>query len=332
MEDKLKDLRKMMKKTVLKEVRFREDQKNAVLQKIYNDNPKKKLMLFPKVVSIAFTCLCLFSFSYFIINETDFNDDLSPHQGSYNTMPQSEVEQEENYSELSKNEAVELMLNSVDNFKTAEGTIEIQNYIEEQISKTSIEYQLSLENGFYIKESTKNQKTQELIVNYRVLENGKLWTKDEEGHINEEMYEIPSSFGPKLTIESAFSTDNENNQVTNYRERPYIGLAASSLYPYEITANFLRDPSLWEIEKQNEKLLQHNTIVLRGELNPNSSKKHNATSFRFWVDKDTGILLKYETYNDNGDIVEYLYTEELHVNGSIKLDDINNKLLKLKGK
>lgn len=99
-----------------------------------------------------------------------------------------------------------------------------------------------------------------------------------------------------------------------YRERPPIGIAQSSLFPYEIASNYTRDYNNWEIEKQNETLLNHNTIVLKGKLNRNSSNKQGAKTFRFWVDKDSGILVKYELYDETGNVVSFLHPLELKVN------------------
>nr|WP_249365451.1 sigma-E factor regulatory protein RseB domain-containing protein [Cytobacillus citreus] len=115
--------------------------------------------------------------------------------------------------------------------------------------------------------------------------------------------------GTTLRLDQAFSTAFDGNPLTNYRERPPFGTANETLFPYEIASNYTRDLSKWEIEKQNEELLGHNTLVIKGTKN-----HRDFQSFRFWVDKDTGILVKYETYNANGDIVDYLHPTKLEVN------------------
>ncbi|MBP3038574.1 hypothetical protein J9303_03535 [Bacillaceae bacterium Marseille-Q3522] len=94
-----------------------------------------------------------------------------------------------------------------------------------------------------------------------------------------------------IDVEKAFQTDETNTKVTYYREEPPVGLAGDTLFPFEIASNYTRDTGRWEIEKQNEALLDHNTIVLRGKLDNTSPKKNLAETFRFWVDKDTGILI-----------------------------------------
>jgi outer membrane lipoprotein-sorting protein len=86
------------------------------------------------------------------------------------------------------------------------------------------------------------------------------------------------------------------------------------------TKNFDR----WNIEKQNEKLLGHNTIVLKS-LDSTTAGKFKADSFRFWVDKDPGILVKYEDYW-KGKVTSYLYPKSLKVNVPIDLKEFGPKL------
>jgi hypothetical protein len=43
-------------------------------------------------------------------------------------------------------------------------------------------------------------------------------------------------------------------------------------------------------------------------------KNRSIKNMRFWVDKDTGILVKYETYNSAGEIVDYLSPTKLEIN------------------
>ncbi|MFB6468211.1 M56 family metallopeptidase [Cytobacillus sp. Hz8] len=217
--------------------------------------------------------------------------------------------QNENYKEMTKEEILTKMINSVDYFETAKGEFKIHNgNIDNADDYMLIEYELSLNNnaGGYNKESfTKNGEGR--IISYK---DGTLWYINEsDGTYQEREYQDDRIHFDALTPESAFSVDNEGIDVTNYRERPPIGQAMSSLFPYEIASNFTRDLNKWEIENQNAELLGHNVLIIKGQINRMDSK-----SFRFWVDKDTGILVKYETYNSDGEIVDYLYPTKLEVN------------------
>ena len=56
-----------------------------------------------------------------------------------------------------------------------------------------------------------------------------------------------------------------------------------SLFAYEKAASYLRNMGHWEIEKQNEALLGHNTIVLAGKMDEavTNSEKLKGTTKRF---------------------------------------------------
>jgi hypothetical protein len=171
-----------------------------------------------------------------------------------------------------------------------------------------VEYGISLnENaGGYSKVTT--FKNEEKVNRSTYYKDGTKWEIDENSSIYWEFIYSEMHRSNQLTLENAFG-DNV------HRERPPIGLANNSLFPYEIASNYTRDLNTWEIENQNEELLGHNTLVIKGNVN-----KYGFQSFRFWVDKDTGILVKYETYNDKGEIVDYLYSTKLEVNVPIDSD------------
>lgn len=67
-----------------------------------------------------------------------------------------------------------------------------------------------------------------------------------------------------FTLEDAWSFDEMGIPVTDYRFRPPIQEASNSLFLYDLASNYTRDLSLWEIEKQNEGLVGHNTLIIKG--------------------------------------------------------------------
>jgi outer membrane lipoprotein-sorting protein len=118
-----------------------------------------------------------------------------------------------------------------------------------------------------------------------------------------------------IPINKIYEIESEDK----FRERPPSGNSGASLYYFEMIAKYLRYTNLWDIEKQNEELLSHNTVVLYGTIDKSlvNTMQPDESSFRFWVDKDTGILLKYEIYNGKGEILSYLHPESLKVNVAI---------------
>jgi outer membrane lipoprotein-sorting protein len=218
--------------------------------------------------------------------------------------------QKENYKKVNKEQILTKMINSVDNFETANGEFKVHYHnVDSPEGYTLVEYEISLKNktGGYNKSIIRNDGKDKVLYHY--FKDGTLWDIDEStGTVLEAAYSEPEKLG-LLTIDKAFQVDQNGENVTIYRERPIIGDPMASLFPYEIASNYTRDLHTWEIEKQNEELLGHNTVVLKGKLN-----RQEFQSFRFWIDKDTGILVKYETYNSEGKVVDYLHPTKLEVN------------------
>lgn len=212
--------------------------------------------------------------------------------------------QEEYFGDMTKEEILTKMLNTVDHFETAKGEFKIHQ--ANDMGDRVINYELSLNNkaGGYSKTTCVENEIEKVVSHY--YNNGTMWDIIENtGMYREQRYLQEEKRSKPLKIENAFSVNSEGDNETDYRERPIIGEAMSSLFPYEIASNYTRNLNTWEIEKQNEKLLGHNTLVIKGDSNK---------SFRFWVDKDTGILVKYETYDTAGKVADYLYPTSLEIN------------------
>ncbi|MFD5854032.1 sigma-E factor regulatory protein RseB domain-containing protein [Cytobacillus pseudoceanisediminis] len=332
MEKHLKKLKRSMDNTVFKDVPYdRTRSISSVLTPLDKDR-KSNIQMHPSIIknklnfllSISVVSLMFIGITYFagvqlnlfggMIGKQDSESSHSTLESPNKTLDQNTVyippKQEENFKEMTKEEILTKMLNSVDYFETAKGEFKI-NYAD-TLGETLIEYELSLNNkaGGYSKETYITKGAEKVTILY--YKDGTRWEIDENsGSYGEGKYskELKGNQSETLKIEDAFSVDSDGINVTNYRERPYIGQAASSLFPYEIASNYTRDLNTWDIEKQNEELLGHNTLVIKGEVD-----RRNFQSFRFWVDKDTGILVKYETYNSEGKIVDYLYTTKLEIN------------------
>lgn len=233
--------------------------------------------------------------------------------------------QQENFKDMTKEEILTKMLNTVDNFETAKGEFRI--HYANSMSEALVNYELSLNHkaGGYSKatyvENGKEKAT------YHYYRDSKMWDLDEgAGTYREETYFQQPRSKQTLTIKNAFSVDSQGDNVTDYRERPPVVGVGEALFPYEIASNYTRDLNRWEIEKQNEELLGHNTLVIKGILNDYAKRKHKSSTFRFWVDKDTGILMKYETYDSTGKVANYLYSTKLEINVPIDSKKFNPDL------
>ncbi|WP_181444435.1 sigma-E factor regulatory protein RseB domain-containing protein [Bacillus sp. 03113] len=322
MVNKLNDLKNKMNETVLNDIRFEEKHKQHVLRSLYQKEAPIKKGFRPILSAAIATIMFLGIASYLSIEAGLFNGKTDQQSTETQEKLKSSTiytppKQEEYTKDMTKKEILTKMINSVDYFDTAKGKFE---YVTSG-SRLIVDYELSLNHkpGGYSKVSTEeNGKSVDEFIYYG---KGYLWGVDHETRSYIKYQYVEEKRSSTLQIEDAFSIDQEGIPVTNYRERPPIGVAQSSLFPYEIASNYTRDLNTWEIEKQNEELLDHNTVVLKGNVN-----KHRFQSFRFWVDKDSGILVKYETYDSNGEIVDYLHPLSLEVNVPVHTELFTPKL------
>ena len=328
MENKLENLKEKMDGTILRDVYFDDKQYHRVLNSINNSQFQKQPSTlrnkFNFLLSISVVSIMFLSITYFVGTQLQFFDGIQVKRASDSegTIPNTPIKdtnseakyippkQEENYKEMTKEEILTKMINTVDNFETAIGEYKIHYNNIPGDSDSVVEYSISLKNkpgGFGKRTDIVNGKEE---VNLQYYTDGSVWILSQQTKtFLESKYLEEAIPGTPLKINDAFSIDSDGNNSTIYRERPPIDVANETLFPYEIVSNYTRDLNSWNIEKQNEKLLGHNTLVIKGNIN-----RRDFQSFRFWVDKDTGILLKYETYNSTGDVVEYLYPKRLEIN------------------
>ncbi|MCT2536108.1 hypothetical protein NC661_16860 [Aquibacillus koreensis] len=320
--NELDNLREKMNRTVLKDLKFEEKHKRAVLKSVSRDGRKGiPLRMVNMAVSIALTLAVISGLGYIVgqnvggMNESKLNNETvvgsnkDPNQIKTDLTEQNPVlanpEQHEEFDgNMTKEEVLLRLINTVDHFDTATGKFE---YKQENSEVMQVEYKVSL---------------MEPVGGYSLDDHGttyyngeRMWELDQTRNYTTLPYSHNNG-APPLTLEEAFTKDNEGHHMTLYRDHPPLGLGSKSLFPYEIASNYTRDLAQWEIENQNEELLGHNVIVLKGNLNTVGAK-----SFRFWVEKATGILMKYETYDETGEVLEFVHPIELNINIPIDSQD-----------
>lgn len=116
--------------------------------------------------------------------------------------------------------------------------------------------------------------------------------------------------GPISDEERHFIMD-DGFPAYSYRANPTnIPSASICIFPQEMTFGYLTDTDLWEI-KGVEQLDGRTCYHITGVTGADYGKKRNVASFEFFVDTNTGVLLKYVGYDANGDISDYLYSENM---------------------
>lgn len=117
----------------------------------------------------------------------------------------------------------------------------------------------------------------------------------------------------------------EGSPSYSYRNNIFASLS-TSLMPQEMTFGYLTDYDHWTIDGE-EQLLGTNCIKLSGFLTGSYSDKLGITDFEMWVQKETGILLKYFGYDQDGELVDSLITNDFILNGDVDLDyDVQQEL------
>lgn len=321
MEKHLKKLKRSMDNTVFKDVPYDRNRSiNSVLTPLDKERQMQPSLLKNKVnflLSFSVVSLMFLGITYFVGTQLNLLNVIEGNQAesTNKTLNQETIytppKQDENFKEMTKEEILTKMLNTVDYFETAKGEFKIK--YADTVGEYSIEYELSLNNkaGSYSKNTYITDGAEKITSLY--YKDGTKWTIDENSDSYAEgpyQLETQGTQSETLTIEDAFSVNSKGITVSETLERPYMGEAQFSLYPfYGVASDYIRDLNSWDIEKQNEELLGHNTLVIRGKVN-----RRDFQTFRFWIDKDTGILVKYETYNSAGKVVDYLKSSKLEIN------------------
>ncbi|XXM70798.1 hypothetical protein ACQ0QQ_13875 [Lysinibacillus sphaericus] len=340
MDEWLRHTKENMNNTVMKEIHFNEENKNYVLQAISKKRNKKRFLK-PSLryaLSIGTACMFFLGMGYYVSEKLDLSpgkensiivEPQEPQIGSDAVHPPLI---EESYEDMTKKEVLEKLLNTVDYFETASGELELfTTYGDGSTSVTTTEFKLSNKRNFggYDKTTEKLQNGGE-SVNETIYNDKKIWRKESVGKTYTACaYQPVTSQETFTTPDEAFSVEESRlfKPNTKLRERPLpYSRSGLSLFPYEMTVRNLRDEHLWKIEKQNEEVAGHNTIVLFGEFDEQNKELMKNETFRFWVDKDTGILVKYEMYDSEGAARDYLHPIRLDLNVPVDPEEIEPNL------
>lgn len=97
---------------------------------------------------------------------------------------------------------------------------------------------------------------------------------------------------------------------TNGADPSGAGAIAGSFCPTEMTVGYLTNFDNWEIIGTKE-YQSRNCTVVQGISEEDYGNKMGVSTFEIWVDTETGIWIQYEGYDTDGNVVSYIYTENL---------------------
>lgn len=118
--------------------------------------------------------------------------------------------------------------------------------------------------------------------------------------------------------EKRYETAKDGSKIYHGRADPSHATNRVT-FPENEALGYLEDHEKWSIVEETT-MLGHTALVVAGELPASYQSKHLAETFKFWVDKEIGMLLKALEYNASGDAVEHLEVTALEVNGAVEED------------
>jgi len=217
-----------------------------------------------------------------------------------------------------------MMLNSVDYFDKASGAIicpsddinlvnvvQFQTVLSESQSYTNYKqcYAYDLENI-----SLENVLSSECVYEDEIFcggnqkintfANDKTYTR-QNGYVTRlsDVIEVPD--------EERISADENGIPIYSLEADPTnVMMSSVCLFPQEMTFGFLTDRDLWDITDIVE-YEGKTCYLIEGKTTADYGAKLNVFRFEFLVDTNTGVLVNYKGYNENDELSDFMYTENL---------------------
>ena len=121
----------------------------------------------------------------------------------------------------------------------------------------------------------------------------------------------------KIEDDERVTVETDGQPCYLYRTDPTNVPDASSvcLFAQGLTMGYLQDFKQWDI-KGTAKYEDKECFCISGTASKEYGAGHNVATFDFWVDAKTGVLLQYAGYDENGNIRDYIYTENIAFDNS----------------
>jgi len=210
----------------------------------------------------------------------------------------------------------EKMLNAIDNFQTIKGTY------HEIHSPSGADRTVS----FQVREG-KNPGSYTKVVDNRT---GSVVEVRADGNVLMFFDKTNNVFERNRIAKETFNKKNDKprkfnkNGVTNYvyRQDPSTAILAQDVVFPQPYAFWLNEESGYQV-LGNEMYLDRDATVMQGNFDSFMSQKRQATTFKMWVDTDTGVLLKLEESNGTNEIVNSITVTDLKINGTVEEKEFN---------
>lgn len=105
----------------------------------------------------------------------------------------------------------------------------------------------------------------------------------------------------------------EKNGIVGYTyeiDPTNVMMSDVCLFPQEYAFGFLQDQSLWEVEQITD-YQDRKCYVIKGTASESYGGQMNVSSFEFLVDTATGVLMRYDGYDENGKLRDFMHTDNI---------------------
>ncbi|WP_291572515.1 DUF4830 domain-containing protein [Clostridium sp. UBA4548] len=217
--------------------------------------------------------------------------------------------------EVSKRDLRNKIANSVDYFTSAKGSF---RWNQKRFNNdVTVDYKVELKDtpSSYEKETSKDGNILEATLN------GNMKTIFDNNTKTYRSGEVSTSKGgtTRNNIENKYATASDGSSEVYLRPDPlFLIYAKESLFNQNLAVGILKDESKWSISAV-EKYLELDAAVIEGTFDNYYSVKFDSTKYKAWVEKNTGIILKMEWYDENGETTTELETTFIKLN--IPIDD-----------
>jgi hypothetical protein len=324
-EDRLKNLKRSMDRSVFNNVSFdREKSISKVLngdQPIKNSNRSKPYFLFKLRLTGLFgilVCAGLLFLTFRMVEHYKISSKESAATKTH-SIPQHKLTQPiKHYNpvkdpgNLSKKELEYRMMNTMDYFKTAQGAF---TYTQPGI-KFSVNYGMEFNgdnyNSYSKEESADIKSTRIEYSNNHQLTDIYPYRKEFKS------YNMSYKKGTSISLDQVIEKDGKGPIHTTYnsRSRPATD-AFYSLFHWELVTSYLIANQNWEIVNQNNEMFGYKVVEVKGSIKRELPNHHYIISFKMWINRPTGIILKCESYDDTGKVVDSINTTDLKLNMGI---------------
>ncbi|MVP01004.1 sigma-E factor regulatory protein RseB domain-containing protein [Paenibacillus lutrae] len=188
----------------------------------------------------------------------------------------------------------EKMLNSIDLYENVKGSYHVYMEPLKQDSIVEFNIQQGKNPGSYVKIKNKNESAVTEVISDGV--NQVSLNEQEKSFSKVKLPKIKS-----LSSEKRSYKDAEGKPVYIHRQDPAGSFAAHEVVFPQNYAFWLVDPAKYQIVGE-EVILGRSATVIQGKLDSMMAEKHRATEFKFWVDTQTGVMLKLEEKDQQGKI------------------------------